>query len=248
MSAPFRAATVICLRPAPGLDDVEVLFVRRNARASFMANAYVFPGGRVDSADAEPNAEQATRRCAARELSEEAGLRVDNLDELVYFARWVTPSAEPKRFDADFFLWGILDGQTPVVDATEVFDLRFYTPSDAIAAYEAGQLNLPPPTVCTLEDLRAEIARVRDVKASAPLLARVLEACRARRPQPLLPKLRANDSGGMEILMPWDVDFATAPGEGSAALQLAEGAASVAQRISRCTLVPPGVWQVSRSA
>lgn len=248
MSAPFRAATVICLRAAPAVDDVEVLFVRRGSRASFMANAYVFPGGRVDDADAQPDAAQATRLCAARELQEEAGLRVDNLGELVYFARWITPSAEPKRFDADFFLWGLPDGQTPVVDSREVFDLRFYTPGAALAEYEAGKLNLPPPTACTLEDLRAEIARVRDEKTGAPLLTRLLEVCRARQPRPLLPKLRANETGGLEILMPWDPDFAAAPGEGSPALQLAEGAASVAQRITRCTLLPPGVWQVSRAS
>ena len=104
MSEPRRAATVMVLRPTADGRDVEVLFVRRNARASFMANAYVFPGGRVDDADAEGGPELASQRCAARELCEEAGLTVADPGELVYFARWVTPSAEPKRFDADFFL------------------------------------------------------------------------------------------------------------------------------------------------
>src|SRR6185436_17561173 len=113
--------------------------------------------------DVGSDAAQATRRCAARELSEEAGLYVVDLDELCYFARWVTPSAEPKRFDADFFLWALPPDQTPTVDGREVFDLRWLTPAAALAEYESGALNLPPPTACTLEDLRAEIAQLGPV-------------------------------------------------------------------------------------
>ena len=108
MTTPRRAATVLVLRQiadSASADSarIEVLLVRRGQRASFMANAYVFPGGRVDGADSQPTAELTTARCAARELHEEAGLRVDDLGELVSFARWITPSAEPKRFDTDFF-------------------------------------------------------------------------------------------------------------------------------------------------
>lgn len=247
MNAPFRAATVLCLRAAAsGVADIEVLFVRRGARASFMANSYVFPGGRVDEADGSPEPDQATRRCAARELSEEAGLYVAELAELCYFARWVTPSAEPKRFDADFFLWALPADQTPSVDGREVFDLRWYTPSAALSEYEAGALNLPPPTACTLEDLRAEVARVATDGKGGELLSRLMSSCKARKPQPLMPRLRPNDSGGLEIILPWDPDFASVPGEGDAATQLAEGAAAVQNRISRCILVPPGVWRLER--
>jgi 8-oxo-dGTP pyrophosphatase MutT (NUDIX family) len=129
MSTPRRAATILVLRESPAsIDTVEVLLVRRGHRASFMANAYVFPGGRVDDGDSLPSPELTTQRCAARELQEEAGLRVDNLHELVPFARWITPSAEPKRFDTDFFLWALPVGQEPAVDAQEVFDLRWLSP------------------------------------------------------------------------------------------------------------------------
>jgi len=52
--APARdAATVVLLRPcAEG--PFEVLLLRRTGRAGFLANALVFPGGRVDAADASP--------------------------------------------------------------------------------------------------------------------------------------------------------------------------------------------------
>lgn len=242
MSEPRRAATVLVLRPTADAQDVEVLFVRRNARASFMANAYVFPGGRVDEADAVPSPELASQRCAARELSEEAGLTVRDPAELVYFARWITPSAEPKRFDADFFLWAMPPEQEPRVDAQEVFDLRWITPAAALAEYLDGKLNLPPPTACTLEDVQAEVRLTQ----GSPLLPALLRRCASRRPRPLMPRLRPDDAGGMQIVLPWDPEFTTVPGEGEPAADLAEGAAPVPGRISRCTLAPPGVWQTRR--
>ena len=51
MSQPARpAATVAVLRD--GTDGIEVFLVKRNAKTSFFPHAHVFPGGRVDPADA----------------------------------------------------------------------------------------------------------------------------------------------------------------------------------------------------
>ena len=47
------AATVLVLRDDP--DGLQVYFLRRPARSSFAASAYVFPGGRVDDEDADPS-------------------------------------------------------------------------------------------------------------------------------------------------------------------------------------------------
>jgi 8-oxo-dGTP pyrophosphatase MutT (NUDIX family) len=51
---PIRpAATVMLVRDAPeGPDGIEVFMMRRTGRATFGAGMYVFPGGRVDGADA----------------------------------------------------------------------------------------------------------------------------------------------------------------------------------------------------
>ncbi len=46
------AATIVLMRD--GADGVEVLLLRRARSAGFVPGAYVFPGGRVDRADAEP--------------------------------------------------------------------------------------------------------------------------------------------------------------------------------------------------
>lgn len=95
---PAPAATCVPLRePADSAGRApEIFLVRRHQRASFMAGAYVFPGGRVDDADAgaddswcdgleaararwpdlAPAVAVAYHVAAARELFEEAGVLV----------------------------------------------------------------------------------------------------------------------------------------------------------------------------
>ena len=48
--APKDAATILCLRDGP--NGLEVLCVERHARSRFLGGAIVFPGGKVDEADA----------------------------------------------------------------------------------------------------------------------------------------------------------------------------------------------------
>ena len=52
MSTPLPAATVVLLRP--GSAGLEVLLTRRPASMAFAPDVHVFPGGRVDDADADP--------------------------------------------------------------------------------------------------------------------------------------------------------------------------------------------------
>ena len=49
--APLPASTVLLVRDGVGL---EVLMVRRSADMAFGASAWVFPGGKVAPADADP--------------------------------------------------------------------------------------------------------------------------------------------------------------------------------------------------
>ncbi|KWT83515.1 putative hydrolase [Variovorax sp. WDL1] len=59
------AATVLLLRDTP--EGLEILMTRRSASASFAPGAYVFPGGRIEAADAAAQA-VATRRPAQSDL------------------------------------------------------------------------------------------------------------------------------------------------------------------------------------
>lgn len=203
MSGPRPAATVVVLRD--GAAGPEVLMVRRARGASFMADAYVFPGGRVDEADGA----DALRfpRAAARELREEAGLDLAP-EALVPFAHWITPSAEPKRFDARFFVAALPPGQEARADGSETHDALWATPEEVLARHERGELKLPPPTICNLEDL-----------APHRTAAGVLAWARARVFTAILPKLiplAGSDGASIAIVLPWDSEYASLPGEGAA--------------------------------
>lgn len=73
MLTPLPAASAIVLRDAP----LEVLMLRRNAGASFMPNAWVFPGGIAEALDfelADGDHVTAMKLAAVRETFEEAGV------------------------------------------------------------------------------------------------------------------------------------------------------------------------------
>jgi len=82
---PRDAATVLVLRE--GKDGPEVFFVCRNASASFMGGAYVFPGGRLDPEDLHPDvpcdldADEAARRLGEPDAWRARGLYVAALRE-----------------------------------------------------------------------------------------------------------------------------------------------------------------------
>ena len=209
---PRPAATIALVRDRAGA--VEVFLVRRHARSGFMANAYVFPGGRVDTADASPElltrlgakASVVTARmegaedpvdakahlvAAVRETFEEAGFLLATrasgeavspqqswqhalnagertfesicIDEdlhldtrgLAYFAHWVTPNFEPRRYAARFFLAVAPAHQEGSHDGHETTDSLWIRPSEALERHRQGALFLAPPQWRVLQDLAA---------------------------------------------------------------------------------------------
>jgi len=219
-----EAASVILLRASAS--GFEVFLLRRHKKASFMASAFVFPGGAT-----EPGEDALT--AAARELFEEAGvllardtgsqnetlelmsqeqlrhkvltgvpaqalLEIAGLawatDGLIPWSHWITPSIEPKRFSARFFVGELPAGQVPTFDATETVDQAWVTPQDGLA--RAGELALPPPQIRTLWEL-AQYSTIADVFAAAKK--------RAEEPHPIMPRLAPGDRP--TLLLPWDVDY-----------------------------------------
>jgi 8-oxo-dGTP pyrophosphatase MutT (NUDIX family) len=233
---------VILLRRAPR--GFEVFLVRRQKRASFMASAFVFPGGA-----AEPGED--ARTTAARELFEEAGvllakelveraergehaetieavglaalrrkilaggdanahLELSGLawapEPLVAWSHWMTPSIEPKRFSARFFVCELPSGQEPSFDDIETVEQLWIAPAEAIA--RAGELALPPPQIRTCWEL-AEHATLDEVLAAG--------TARADEPHPIMPRLRTLAPGDPPcLLLPWDPEY-TVTGTGDAA-------------------------------
>jgi len=195
-----HAATVLVLRPGPG--GREVYMVRRSARSPFMPSTLVFPGGRLDPEDGPPDDDATWERAAARECEEETGLKLADR-RMRWFDTWLTPSAESRRrYLARFFVAELSEGEGAEAEADgyETHEGRWASAAEHLRAWEAEQVDLPPPTLCVLLRLReAEtegLPRLLNVDPRAPILPKVL-------PQ----------SASMLILMPHDPDYADAAGE-----------------------------------
>jgi 8-oxo-dGTP pyrophosphatase MutT (NUDIX family) len=78
-----------------------------------------------------------------------------SFDALVYFAHWVTPSVEARRYDTRFFLAAAPPAQDPAHDAGETVDSVWLRPPEAIRRCRDGALALPPPTWTTLRALES---------------------------------------------------------------------------------------------
>ncbi|MGH7444065.1 MAG: NUDIX hydrolase, partial [Longimicrobiales bacterium] len=219
----------------------EVLLLKRLRSSGFVPGAFVFPGGRVDAADAsvdliartegmtaEP--EPAYWMAAAREAFEETGLllgmRADGtscaraaddalatwrarlladettlIDVLTaedirldfrctaYCAHWITPVAEPRRYDTRFFLAEVPPGCVAKIDEREMSELVWLTPMQALRNFEEGTLPMVFPTVRTLH----ELARFQTIDEA-------LDYYRTTTIRPIQPRLVRRDGGyGLEI-------------------------------------------------
>ena len=98
-------------------------------------------------------------------------------DLLVPWTRWITPEAEPRRFDTWFFAAALPAGQEATGHLAEADKTAWLRPADAISAARAGTISLLPPTAATLNeftkygDLASILGRRRSV---APVQPRVV--------------------------------------------------------------------------
>lgn len=198
---PRLAATVVVARPTPAA--VEIYMLRRSAKSPFMPSSLVFPGGRVDAGDGEVGSDAAFEAAARRECAEEASLDLA-LVPLVWFDTWCTPSAEPRRYFTRFYLAVLpadFDGSAKA-DEHETHDGRWASVDEHLAAWDREEVELPPPTLCTLLRLREGGLAALDELARTDLQAAIV------------PKVIA-ESNAIVIVMPHDRAYADAPGEGA---------------------------------
>jgi 8-oxo-dGTP pyrophosphatase MutT (NUDIX family) len=113
------------------------------------------------------------------------GVRLDTA-RLRYWAWWLTPEGEPRRYDTRFFVAALPPGVTASAEGlVEVEQERWLAPAQAAADQSMPML---PPTRFTLRDL----AGYRSVEA-------LLDAGRDRAVEQVLPRLE-----GRVLIMPWD--------------------------------------------
>jgi 8-oxo-dGTP pyrophosphatase MutT (NUDIX family) len=159
------AATVVLLRSAPV--GFELLLVQRAAELAYHGGAWVFPGGRVETADREgsPDEIAVARKAAIREAAEEAGLAL-SAENLLPLAHWTTPKGRARCFATWFFLAGVTASDVRV-DGREIKNHLWTTPAEALALRAAGELVLPAPTFVTLVGLSAYADRSAAMASTA---------------------------------------------------------------------------------
>jgi 8-oxo-dGTP pyrophosphatase MutT (NUDIX family) len=205
---PTPAATVVPMRAGP--EGIEVLLLRRGDTGAF-GGMWVFPGGRVEPADAadpvsvpsDPDGANAgaiavARRTAVREAAEEAGLDLDP-DELVVHSFWLPPPEAPRRFATWFFLAPVAPQTAVQVDRSEVIEHQWLSPRRALAERDAGRLPLAPPTYVTIWQLVDVVSPEHAAGEAA-----------ARPPRRFLTRVR---SGQGRVALVWEGDAAWPEGD-----------------------------------
>ena len=142
-------------------------------------------GGTLGHADLlDMRSKLAESRGALRAILAARGLMLD-LAALHPLARWITPAAEPRRFDTRFFLFVARGAVTGVHDDRETTASFWARPSDVLAKHAARELVLAPPTHRTLEVL----GLARDVRDAVGIAAKASL-------EPICPRVVVQRDGG----------------------------------------------------
>ena len=68
-----------------------------------------------------------------------------------YFSRWITPTVNPHRFDARFFVARAPKDQAAEADELETYDGRWVKPAEVLAQVERNEIQMIFPTIKHLE-------------------------------------------------------------------------------------------------
>jgi 8-oxo-dGTP pyrophosphatase MutT (NUDIX family) len=117
------------------------------------------------------------------------------VDQLHYYAHWITPEARSERFDTRFFLACHPEGQEATYDQKETTIGVWFTPRKALEENLKGEAALSPPTLKTLEDL----SRFRSIDE-------VFRSLKGNEIRPILPVL-TKISNDPVIIFPWDPEY-----------------------------------------
>ena len=116
-------------------------------------------------------------------------------DLLRPWARWITPEAQPRRYDTAFFVALLPGGQQADAHTTEAIEATWWYPAQALEQRERGEIQLMAPTIHTLREL-----------VEHPDSAAVLAAAEHREIRPIMPRVVQRD-GEVRVVLPDDPDF-----------------------------------------
>ena len=151
------------------------------------------------------------------------------LDQLHYYAHWITPEARSERFDTRFFLARYPLGQEASHDQRETTAGIWITPQKALEENLKGEVFLSPPTLKTLEDL----SRFKSIDE-------IFSSLKEGEIQPILPILTKIPSGPL-IIFPWDPEYEIFQ-KGEIPVHLDHGQPSQLSDNTTRLLLKEGIW------
>jgi 8-oxo-dGTP pyrophosphatase MutT (NUDIX family) len=134
------------------------------------------------------------------DLCADEGLRLAT-DDIHYVSHWITPIGERRRFDTRFFLARAPQAQEPLHDEHETIASLWVRPADALERQRRGDLAMIAPTMKNLELLLPHATADEALRATAAI----------GRPPTIQPKLRFDEDGRVEVILPSHPDFETLP-------------------------------------
>ena len=125
------------------------------------------------------------------------------LDALAVFARWITPTMMPKRFDTWFYAVRAPADQVAAADGREAVDAEWIAPSEILRLADAGERTVIFPTRMNVQ-LLAEATSAADcvARADARTLVTVLPKVELRGEARFL--VLPSDAGYGEVAEPMD--------------------------------------------
>jgi hypothetical protein len=117
-------------------------------------------------------------------------------DTVHYVSHWITPELSPRRYDTRFFVTAAPPGQVAHHDDGETIATIWVRPDDALARFEAGEIELLPPTIANLGELSAHSSTDA-----------VLSWARAVRDVPTVLPIVLIEDGRLLILRPGDLGY-----------------------------------------
>jgi len=117
------------------------------------------------------------------------------LDQLYYYAHWITPEARSERFDTRFYLARHPVGQEASYDQKETIEGIWLTPLKALEENINRKIALSPPTLKTLEDL-----------SRFETIGKLFQSLKMENIQPVLPVLTIISNEAL-LVLPWDPEY-----------------------------------------
>ncbi|MBA0045317.1 NUDIX hydrolase [Mycobacteroides sp. LB1] len=160
---PELASALVCAAARETFEECGVLFAG-TSDTEIVGDAAVYRQARNDLSD---------KTLSFGEFLQREGLLL-RADLLRPWANWITPEAEPRRYDTFFFVAALPAGQDADGDTTEAVASGWQTPEAAISAFTERRSFLLPPTWSQLDAVSTSGGTVAEVLAVGREIAPIM--------------------------------------------------------------------------